>query len=157
MSAERINDAKSILTAPTNTLDFDDVSKSPIGRFSIDLAEFMLLLSTVVYFRENGPNEEESLHPIRKLAAGGVPALARVDTVDQSGVTVIEDALVARIQAREENGVLILDSATVSSGRARYLGRDAGSVGQVEAGQRISTTLTAAVLAVAAVAQSLSP
>ncbi len=31
------------------------------------------------------------------------------------------------------------------------------SVGQVEAGQRISTTLTAAVLAVAAVAQSSSP
>ena len=70
---------------------------------------------------------------VPQLAAGGVPALARVDTVDQSGVAVIEDALVAKIQAREENGVLILDSATVASGRARYLGRDAGSVGQVEA------------------------
>lgn len=68
-----------------------------------------------------------------QLSAGGVPELAKIDTVDQAGVSVIEDALVAKVQAREENGVLILDSATVASGRARYLGRDAGSVGQVEA------------------------
>lgn len=68
-----------------------------------------------------------------QLAAGGMPELAKIDTVDQSAVSVIEDALVAKVQAREENGVLVLDSATVSSGRARYLGRDAGSVGQVEA------------------------
>ena len=70
---------------------------------------------------------------VPQLAVGGVPKLAQVDTVDQAGVAVIEDALVAKVQAREENGVLILDSATVNSGRARYLGRDAGSVGQVEA------------------------
>jgi ABC-2 type transport system permease protein len=70
---------------------------------------------------------------VPQLSAGGVPELAKIDTVDQAGVAVIEDALVAKVQAREENGVLILDSATVASGRARYLGRDAGSVGQVEA------------------------
>jgi ABC-2 type transport system permease protein len=70
---------------------------------------------------------------VPQLAVGGVPELAKIDTVDQAGVAVIEDALVAKVQAREENGVLILDSATVASGRARYLGRDAGSVGQVEA------------------------
>lgn len=68
-----------------------------------------------------------------QLASGGEVQLAQVDTVEQSGVAVIEDALVAKVQAREENGVLVLDSATVFTGRARYLGRDAGSVGQVEA------------------------
>jgi ABC-2 type transport system permease protein len=68
-----------------------------------------------------------------QLASGGDLTLARVDTIDQSGVAVLEEALVAKVQAREENGVLILDSATVLTGRARYLGRDAGSVGQVEA------------------------
>jgi ABC-2 type transport system permease protein len=68
-----------------------------------------------------------------QLSAGGVPELAKIDTVDQSGVAAIEDALVAKVQAREENGVLVLDSATVANGSARYLGRDAGSVGQVEA------------------------
>lgn len=68
-----------------------------------------------------------------QLAVGDVPKLAQVDTVDQAGVAVLEDALVAKVQAKEENGVLILDSATVLRGTARYLGRDAGSVGQVEA------------------------
>jgi ABC-2 type transport system permease protein len=68
-----------------------------------------------------------------QLSAGAVPELAKIDTVDQAGVSVIEDALVAKVQAREENGVLVLDSATVANGSARYLGRDAGSVGQVEA------------------------
>jgi ABC-2 type transport system permease protein len=68
-----------------------------------------------------------------QLSSGAVPELAKIDTVDQAGVSVIEDALVAKVQAREENGVLVLDSATVANGSARYLGRDAGSVGQVEA------------------------
>ncbi len=90
---------------------------------------------------------------VPQLAAGGVPALAQVDTVDQSGVSVIEDALVAKIQAREENGVLILDSATVASGRARYLGRDAGSVGQVEA---LESATRFAVLAARAEAAGIS-
>ena len=31
------------------------------------------------------------------------------------------------------NGVLVLDTGTVASGRARYFGRDAGSVGQMDA------------------------
>lgn len=88
-----------------------------------------------------------------QLSAGGVPELAKVDTVDQSGVSVIEDALVAKIQAREENGVLILDSATVASGRARYLGRDAGSVGQVEA---LESATRFAVLAARAEAAGIS-
>lgn len=59
--------------------------------------------------------------------------LARVDTVSQSDVAAREAEFMTAIQARELNGVLILDSATLSTGRARYLGRDAGSVGQVEA------------------------
>lgn len=68
-----------------------------------------------------------------QIAAGMTIAMARVDTVEQAGVTVMEEALLLKVQSREENGVLILDSATVASGQARYLGRDAGSVGQVDA------------------------
>jgi ABC-2 type transport system permease protein len=67
-----------------------------------------------------------------QLTAGAPTALARVDTVPQEGIAAVEETLVAKVQSREENGVLILDSATVGSGRARYLGRDAGSVGQVD-------------------------
>lgn len=59
--------------------------------------------------------------------------LARVDTVASADVAAREAEFVAAIQANELNGVLILDSATLSTGRARYFGRDAGSVGQVEA------------------------
>ncbi len=68
-----------------------------------------------------------------QISAGMAPSMARVDTVTQEGVADVEEALLARVVSREENGVLILDSATVASGRARYLGRDAGSVGQVDA------------------------
>ncbi len=68
-----------------------------------------------------------------QLAAGTVGAMAQVDTVTQADVAAAEEALVLRVQAREENGVLVLDTGLVNSGRARYFGRDAGSVGQLEA------------------------
>jgi len=67
------------------------------------------------------------------IAMGATPALAQIDTVRIEDLAAAEESWVARIQRREENGVLILDSATVNSGRARYLGRDAGSMGQLEA------------------------
>ncbi len=89
-----------------------------------------------------------------QLAVGSVPELAKIDTIDQSAVAVLEEALVAKVQAREENGVLILDSATVSNGRARYLGRDAGSVGQVQA---LESATRFALLAARAEAAGISP
>lgn len=67
------------------------------------------------------------------IAAGQASELARVDTVDQAGLAALEDVLVASVQAKEISGVLLLDSATVNRGRARYVGRDAGSVGQIDA------------------------
>jgi len=68
-----------------------------------------------------------------QLMAGAAPAMARVDTVEQSSVAMLEEVILAQVQARGVNGVLILDSLTVANGQARYLGRDAGSVGQVDA------------------------
>lgn len=58
---------------------------------------------------------------------------ARVDTVAQAGIAAMEDELLASVQSKELTGVLLLDSATVATGRARYLGRDAGSVGHIDA------------------------
>jgi ABC-2 type transport system permease protein len=58
---------------------------------------------------------------------------ARVEIVAQGEIAALEESMVAAVQKREYNGFLILDSATVAVGRARYLGRDAGSVGQVDA------------------------
>ncbi|MBX3174014.1 MAG: ABC transporter permease [Gemmatimonadaceae bacterium] len=74
----------------------------------------------------------------QRLAASQVAAstpgeMARVDTVTQDAVAATEQEMIALVQAREENGVLVLDSGVVNSGRARYFGRDAGSVGQIEA------------------------
>ncbi len=72
-----------------------------------------------------------------RLAVGALqgpdaPPKARVDLVPQSAVDSVENALVAAVQARAFNGFLILDSATTGSGRVRYFGRDAGSVGQMD-------------------------
>jgi ABC-2 type transport system permease protein len=72
-----------------------------------------------------------------RLAVGALqgteaPPKARVDLIAQSAVDSVENALVAAVQAREFNGFVILDSATTNSGRVRYFGRDAGSVGQME-------------------------
>lgn len=66
------------------------------------------------------------------LQADSVVQRARVELVAQASVDSIETALVAAVQAREFNGFLILDSATLAVGQARYFGRDAGSVGQMD-------------------------
>lgn len=68
------------------------------------------------------------------LTSGGdVAALARVDTVAQDDLPAIEATLLEAVRTKEINGVLVLDTGTVASGRARYFGRDAGSVGQMDA------------------------
>jgi pimeloyl-ACP methyl ester carboxylesterase len=69
MSEDRINYAKSILSSPLSDMNFDRVSNRPIGRFNIDVAHFLLLLSTAVYLREaDSYNEETALAEIRELA-----------------------------------------------------------------------------------------
>lgn len=78
---------------------------------------------------------------------------ARVDDVAESEVAALEETLLAAVQAKEVNGFLILDSATVSTGRARYLGRDAGSVGQIDA---IETAVRHALLTAQLEASGLS-
>ncbi len=80
-----------------------------------------------------GQRVAERLATPQLNSASDAQKLARVDTVSNAEIAAKEAEFVAAIQAREMNGVLILDSATMQTGRARYLGRDAGSVGQVEA------------------------
>ena len=58
---------------------------------------------------------------------------ARVEVVSMADLPTIEETLLGSVQRREINGVLVLDSATLTNGRARYFGRDAGSVGQIDA------------------------
>jgi ABC-2 type transport system permease protein len=80
-----------------------------------------------------GQRVAERLATPQLSSASDAQQLARVVTVASADIATREAEFLAAIQARELNGVLILDSATLSTGRARYLGRDAGSVGQVEA------------------------
>ncbi len=58
---------------------------------------------------------------------------AQVDVVPMSELPALEETLVAAVMARDLVGYLIVDTATMASGRARYAGRNAGSVGEVEA------------------------
>lgn len=58
---------------------------------------------------------------------------ARVEIVAQDDLGSIEANLLESVRNKEIQGVLVLDTGTVASGRARYFGRDAGSVGQMEA------------------------
>ncbi|MBL8996380.1 MAG: ABC transporter permease [Gemmatimonadetes bacterium] len=58
---------------------------------------------------------------------------AQVDIVPMSELPALEETLVASVMARDLVGYLIVDTATMASGRARYAGRNAGSVGEVEA------------------------
>ncbi|MCL4213347.1 MAG: ABC transporter permease [Gemmatimonadales bacterium] len=58
---------------------------------------------------------------------------AQVDIVPMSELPALEETLVAAVMARDLVGYLIVDTATMASGRARYAGRNAGSVGEVEA------------------------
>ncbi|MCE9601289.1 MAG: ABC transporter permease [Gemmatimonadetes bacterium] len=73
------------------------------------------------------------------LATPGAPEapaapvkLVRVDTVSAEGLAAAESTLVLDVMAKKLSGYLILDSATVRSGRARYAGRNASSVGENE-------------------------
>ena len=67
------------------------------------------------------------------LVQGGTAGqTAQVDVFAPADVASAESTLVAAVQAKELVGFLVLDSATVSTGAARYAGRNAGSVGEVE-------------------------
>ena len=64
---------------------------------------------------------------------GEAQAMAAVDTVAPTDVAAAEAALLDEIQARTLVGVLTVDAATLEAGTARYMGRNAGSVGEVQA------------------------
>lgn len=64
---------------------------------------------------------------------GEAQAIARVDTVAPADLAAAETALVDEITSRALVGVLSLDAATLQAGTARYMGRNAGSVGEVQA------------------------
>lgn len=64
-------------------------------------------------------------------AAAPTPA-PTVDVVAPEGVEAAEAALLADVQAKRLTGYLVLDTATMRTGRARYAGRNASSVGQNE-------------------------
>jgi len=65
--------------------------------------------------------------------APAAPArLVRVDTVSATGLAAAESTLVLDVVADRLSGYIVLDSATVASGKARYAGRNASSVGENE-------------------------
>jgi len=104
-----------------------------------------------------GQRVAERLATPQLSSASDAQQLARVVTVTSADVATREAEFLAAIQARELNGVLILDSATLTTGRARYLGRDAGSVGQVEAIESATrTALVATRLSTAGLETELS-
>ncbi|MFM9013366.1 MAG: ABC transporter permease, partial [Gemmatimonadota bacterium] len=62
---------------------------------------------------------------------GDAQAVAEVDTVAPDDVAAAEAALLGQIQQRTLVGVLTVDATTLQAGSARYMGRNAGSVGEV--------------------------
>lgn len=60
-------------------------------------------------------------------------AVAKVDVVAPGEVAAAEERLLADVIKRDLVGYLILDPATTTTGKARYAGRNAGSVGETEA------------------------
>ncbi|MFM8782318.1 MAG: ABC transporter permease [Gemmatimonadota bacterium] len=64
---------------------------------------------------------------------GDAQAVAEVDTVAPDAVAAAEAALLGQIQQRTLVGVLTVDATTLQAGTARYMGRNAGSVGEVQA------------------------
>lgn len=89
-----------------------------------------------------GARIAEKLVPA-SLQATEAGARAQVDVVQMSELPALEETLVAAVMARDLVGYLIVDTATMASGRARYAGRNAGSVGEVEA---VETAVRAALL-----------
>lgn len=67
----------------------------------------------------------------------------RVQAVSQDSIVAVEERLVADVQANRLTGYLVLDTATLSTGRARYAGRNAGSVGENE---QVEAALRAAIM-----------
>lgn len=63
---------------------------------------------------------------------GPSPERAPVDVLRPAELAARETELIAHIQRKELAGVLVVDSATVTSGAARYAGRNAGSVGDLD-------------------------
>ena len=78
------------------------------------------------------------------LQGGGASSTAQVDLMALAEVPAAEAQLIAAVVARDLVGYLIVDSTTMASGQARYAGRNAGSVGEVEA---IETAVRSALLA----------
>jgi ABC-2 type transport system permease protein len=70
-------------------------------------------------------------------------AIATVDVVTPAEVPATEAELLDAVIKRDLVGYLTVDSATMSTGKARYAGRNAGSVGETEA---IETAVRAALL-----------
>ncbi len=64
--------------------------------------------------------------------AGGTRTEVTVAVVDPADLARTEEALVADVQAERLTGYLVLDTATLRTGRARYAGRNAASVGENE-------------------------
>jgi ABC-2 type transport system permease protein len=63
---------------------------------------------------------------------GPSPERAPVDALRPAELPARETELIAQIQRKELAGVLVVDSATIASGAARYAGRNAGSVGDLD-------------------------
>jgi ABC-2 type transport system permease protein len=59
-------------------------------------------------------------------------ATITVRTVDAGGVAKAEDNATARVMSKALTGYIVLDSATVAGNRARYAGRNASAVGEIQ-------------------------
>jgi ABC-2 type transport system permease protein len=72
--------------------------------------------------------------PEARARADSVAAqlLASVTPVAPESLAAEEERLTAAVVANDMNGFLVLDSTTLATGRARYAGRNAGSVGENE-------------------------
>jgi ABC-2 type transport system permease protein len=91
-------------------------------------------------------------NPLRNIPGMGgrgesAPPLpeARVIVVAPAGVAAAESTATADVMASRTQGYLVLDSATIRSGKARYAGRNASSLGemeQIEGGLRTALLMT---------------
>lgn len=63
-------------------------------------------------------------------ARRAAPTQVTVEVLDVAALAAREEALVAEVAADRLTGFLVLDTGTVRSGNARYLGRNASSVGE---------------------------
>ncbi|MEA3244805.1 MAG: ABC transporter permease [Gemmatimonadota bacterium] len=83
---------------------------------------------------------ERAMHnPLRNIPGMGgrgesapPPPEARVIVVAADGVAAAETTATADVMASRTQGYLVLDSATIRSGKARYAGRNASSLGEME-------------------------